>query len=105
MAAGRKLAKSLKDTPGLGDTFPVGVGVHTGVGFAGVVGETVSLDFTVLGDVPNTTARLGSAAAGSELVLSEAIASAAGVDTSGLEHRDLDLKGKNEPVPAWIERF
>jgi adenylate cyclase len=104
LAAGRKLAYSLALDADLGGSFPVGVGVHTGNGYAGVVGESGSLDFTVLGDVPNTTARLGSAASGGELAMSDDIVEAAGVDTAGLERRYLDLKGKADPFPAWIER-
>lgn len=104
VAAGRKLASTLASAPDLGKSFPVGVGVHTGVTYAGIVGEKGSHDFTVLGDVPNTVARLGSAAQGGELAMSEDIATAAGVDTSGLERRLLELKGKADPYPAWIER-
>jgi adenylate cyclase len=104
VASGRKLTSNLASAPDLGDRFPVGVGVHTGVAFAGVVGEAGSYDFTVLGDVPNTTARLGSAAMGGELAMSEEIVSAAEVDTAGLERRMLQLKGKAAAVPAWIEK-
>jgi adenylate cyclase len=103
VAAGRRLAQDLMEAEGLGDAFPAGVGVHTGVAYVGVVGEEGSFDFTVLGDVANTTARLGSAAGGGELAMSDAIAAAAHVDTSGLEHRMLDLKGKAGSFPAWIE--
>ena len=42
VAAGRKLTHSLAVAPDLGASFPVGVGVHTGVAYAGVVGETGS---------------------------------------------------------------
>lgn len=104
VAAGRKLARDLMQAEGLGDAFPAGVGVHTGVAYVGVVGEEGSFDFTVLGDVANTTARLGSAAAGGELAMSEQIAVAAGVDTGPLEHRMLELKGKEERFASWIER-
>lgn len=103
-AAGRALAKSLQQAPETGEAFPVGVGVHTGTAFAGVVGKPGSYDFTVLGDVPNTAARLGSAAQGGELALSDEIVAAAHIDTSGLERRMLDLKGKSEPFPTWIEK-
>lgn len=78
--------------------------MHTGVGWVGVVGETGTHDFTVLGDVPNTTARLGSAGGGGELILSQEIVDAAGVDTSGMEQRVLELKGKSEPFTAWVDR-
>ena len=104
VAAGRKLASSIASSPDLGESFPIGVGVHTGIAYAGVVGEAGSHDFTVLGDVPNITARLGSSAQGGELALSDDIADAAEVDTTGMERRMLDLKGKAEPYPAWIEQ-
>ena len=103
VAAGRKLARDLVDARDLADRFPVGVGVHTGTAYVGVVGEGGSRDFTVLGDPANTVARLGSAGAAAELVMSADIAAAAGVDTSELEGRVLDLKGKAEGFPAWIE--
>jgi adenylate cyclase len=100
LAAGRRLLSELAQAP---DSFPVGVGVHTGTGYAGVVGEAGSYDFTVLGDVPNTVARLGSAAGPGELVISDPLAEAAGLETTGLERRHLELKGKADPFPAWIE--
>ncbi len=101
LAAGRKLVSQAAN---LASSFPVGVGVHTGIGFAGVVGMPGSYDFTVLGDVPNTAARLGSAALGGELAMSDAVAKAAGVETASLERRYLDLKGKSDLFLAWIER-
>lgn len=100
VAAGRTLAANLQSH----NDFAAGVGVHTGIAFVGVVGEEGSLDFTVLGDVANTAARLGSSAGRGELVLSEEIAAAARLDTAGFERRVLDLKGKAEPFPAWVER-
>ncbi|HSJ28189.1 MAG TPA: adenylate/guanylate cyclase domain-containing protein [Acidimicrobiia bacterium] len=102
VAAGKNLAARLRssDTPGF---FPAGVGVHTGVAYVGVVGEPGSYDFTVQGDVANTTARLGSAAAPGELVMSAAIAEEAGLDTGQLVHRRLDLKGKADPVAVWVD--
>ena len=104
VAAGRKLASALANSPDLGESFPAGVGVHTGVAWVGVVGEPGSLDFTVLGDTANTTARLGSAAGGGELAMSDEIVSAADLVTDDLERRTLDLKGKADPVPVWIEK-
>ena len=103
VAAGRKLASDLASAPDLGDSFPAGVGVHTGIAYVGVVGEQGSHDFTVLGDTPNTTARLGSAVAGGELAMSDEIVSAAHVDTTNLQRRLLELKGKAEEFSAWIE--
>lgn len=101
--AGRKLASELATTPNLGDTFPAGVGVHTGIAYVGVVGERGSHDFTVLGDIPNTTARLGSAASSGQLAMSDEIVTAAQVDTTNLKKATLALKGKQEGFTAWIE--
>ena len=102
--AGREMAANLVSDQASGLGFPAGVGVHTGIAWVGVVGETGAHDFTVLGDVPNTAARLGSAGGAGELVLSDAITEAAAVDTSVLDQRVFELKGKSEPFHAWVER-
>jgi class 3 adenylate cyclase len=102
--AALRLARDIQTTVDFGDGFPAGVGVHTGRAYVGVVGETGSRDFTVIGDPPNTTARLSAAAGAGDVVMSEEIVAAAGVDTAPLERRLLDLKGKAAPVPAWVWR-
>jgi class 3 adenylate cyclase len=38
-----------------------------------------------------------------EIVMSDATAKAAGLDTSGLEQRTLDLCGREQSVEAWIQ--
>ena len=103
LAAGRQLVSELRSDRVLRGRIPAGVGVHTGTAWVGVVGETGAHDFTVLGDAPNTVARLGSSAAGGELLLSEAVATATSTDTSQMERRLLDLKGKSEPFEALVE--
>jgi adenylate cyclase len=80
----------------------IGAGVHTGVSFVGTVGQGDDLQFTALGDSVNTTARLASAAGGGEALISLAAARASGLDTSGLERRELDLKGKSEIVSVFV---
>lgn len=103
VAAGRSLVANMASDSSAGPGFPAGVGVHTGLAWVGVVGETGAHDFTVLGDIPNTVARLGSAGGGGELVMSDQIVEEASVETTGLERRLLDLKGKAEPFPVWVE--
>lgn len=103
VAAGRKLVSDMMSDRRLAMNLPAGVGVHTGTAWVGVVGESGAHDFTVLGDVPNTVARLGSSAARGELMMSETIAEAASIDTNGLERRLLELKGKAESFPVWVE--
>ena len=82
---------------------PVGVGVHTGPAYVGVMGtEGGQLDFTGVGDAVNVAARLGSAGAAGELLVSTATAASAGLDTTGLETRTLELKGRAEPVDVVV---
>jgi len=86
-----------------GPWLPVGIGVHTGPAFVGVVGDEKSTaDFTALGDHVNITARLASSAAAGEILVSDASCSAAGVNFDNLEHRKLELKGKSEPIGVHV---
>lgn len=85
--------------------IPVGAGVHSGRAFVGAVGAKDGvIDITALGDVPNTAARLASQAKIGEVILSESAAEAAQIDTSNLEQRHLDLKGKSEPMTVFVLR-
>jgi adenylate cyclase len=89
-----------------GPWVPVGAGVHTGVAYVGAVGsEGQVTDVTALGDAVNTTARLASAAAAGEILVTEPAAEAAAMNTDGLELRSMELKGKSEPVRAWSLRL
>lgn len=80
-----------------GPWLPVGVGVHTGPAFVGVVGGTEDnpSDFTALGDNVNVTSRLASQAGQGEILISEAAYDAAGLELGELEQRELELKGKS----------
>lgn len=89
-----------------GPWIPVGVGVHTGLAFVGVVGGTQGnpTDFTALGDNVNITARLASLAGPGEILVSDAAYAAAGLDFGDLECRTLDLKGKSESIGVHVLR-
>ena len=92
--------------PGRDPWIPIGVGVHTGLTFVGSVGskDAFITDFTAIGDSVNTTARLASAAAAGEILVSEASSGAAFLDVAELEERCLELKGIPEPVGARVLR-
>jgi len=85
-----------------GPWLPVGAGVHSGNAFVGSVGETLQAEITALGDVVNTAARLASSAARGEVLVTDSAASAAGLDVSALEHRQLELKGKSLPTDVFV---
>lgn len=89
-----------------GPWLPIGIGVHTGPAFVGTVSgsEDSVTDITALGDNVNVAARLASMAAPGEALISETAYAAGGAHLGELERRQLDLKGRNEPVPARVLR-
>jgi adenylate cyclase len=89
-----------------GPWIPVGVGLHTGVSYVGVVGSSEgAVDVTALGDVPNVAARLASLAAPGEIILSEATRSAAHLDSSGLQESRRSLKGRRDQIDTYSLMF
>jgi adenylate cyclase len=73
------------------------------VAYFGVVGTSDDMvEMTALGDAVNVAARLTSQAAAGEIVLSESTVQKADLDPAGLEKRTLELKGKDQPMDAWV---
>ena len=86
-----------------GPWLPIGVGIHTGVAFVGSVGRDNGLsDITVLGDAPNTAARLSSNARQGEILISDSAYEKITLDLGKLETRTLELKGKSQPVTVHV---
>ncbi|MFL5643529.1 MAG: adenylate/guanylate cyclase domain-containing protein [Chloroflexota bacterium] len=106
IAAGRELI----DRVGRADAtpsgpIPLGGGVHTGVAYVGPTGPIGAVDdFTALGDVVNTTARLASAAAAGELLVSRDAAREAVAPTAGLEQRTLEVRGREATIDVLVVR-
>jgi adenylate cyclase len=98
--AARALLRTAGHTDPGGPWVPLGAGVHTGVAWVGAVGAGTHTALTALGDAVNTTARLASAAAAGEILITTAAATAAGLDST-LERRPLELKGK-EQIPDVV---
>jgi len=85
--------------------LPIGIGVHTGIAYVGLVGRLGSeLQFTALGDAVNSAARLASLAGAGEVLVSSPAADAASLNREGLEVRHLSLKGRTEPIDAVVVR-
>ena len=85
------------------ENIPIGVGVHSGVAFFGAMGEPGGLtEITAVGDEVNTAARLASKAAAGEILVSERALQEAGLTTSDLEARSLELKGISERVAVRV---
>lgn len=85
--------------------IPLGAGVHTGEAYVGTSGPAGAVDdFTALGDVVNTTARLASSAAAGEVLVSVAAAGAADRPTSEGERRTVQVRGRVESVDVVVIR-
>jgi adenylate cyclase len=103
-AAAIRAARALLHAVGRPDAtltgpIPVGAAVHRGQAFVGSTGANDAVnDFTALGDVVNTTARLASEAAAGELLVSVEASLAGGLDATGLEHRTIAIRGKSDAI-------
>lgn len=82
-----------------GPEVELGIGLDFGEVFLGNLGEEHARDFTAVGDVVNTAARLQSQAAGGEIVLSARLGAYVDEPLGDPEH--LTVKGKAEPVHAY----
>lgn len=106
-AAAIHAAYALLDAVGRGDAsdrgaIPVGAAVHTGEAYVGSTGaEGAVNDFTALGDVVNTTARLASEAVAGELLISEDAAAAAGVEVQIQTRKTISIRGRSSPVMVY----
>jgi adenylate cyclase len=82
--------------------IPLGGAVHSGEAFVGATGPVgVVDDFTALGDVVNTTARMASAAAAGELLVSVTAATAARLPSLD-EVRTIDIRGREATIDVVV---
>ena len=82
--------------------LPLGLGLDTCRAYVGNVGVGAVKDFTALGDVVNTAARLQSQARPGQIVMSERVYESARDRYPAALSVELELKGKSEPVAARI---
>jgi adenylate cyclase len=83
------------------DPLPVGVGLSFGMARVGNVGVGEVKDFTAVGDVVNTAARLEANASPGEIVMSASVYERVAEQAPEASHRMLVVKGKTEPVSAY----
>ena len=97
--AGRSLLQAIG--PGTELSLELGVGISSGEEFVGNVGGGGYKDFTALGDVTNTAARLTAQADRGEVLVDAETYAAASDHFPDAAREELTLKGKQAPVSAY----
>jgi adenylate cyclase len=82
--------------------LPIGVGVNFGVARVGNVGDGSVKDFTAVGDVVNTAARLQGCAQPGQIVMSDAVYERLGDQYPGATPLSITVKGKADSVPVHV---
>ena len=99
----RELLIATGHTDPKGPWIPLGVGLHAGRGYVGMLGSPGEpMELTALGDDINVGARISDAAGVGEILASLQLAEAADVAIDGLERRDLILKGKEGSMEVVV---
>ncbi len=101
LSAAERLASEVRQDP-VPDPLRIGVGLNYGIGSIGNVRKGAEKDFTAVGDVVNTAARLQGAAGPGEIVVAKPVFDRLTTRPAGTEHRLLQVKGKSEPLPVYV---
>ena len=96
--------QALGELPVNGANLPrmeFGIGINTGNALAGNMGSTDRLEYSVIGDVVNTAARLAGVAQGGKVWIGSATFDQVTDCVSATPLKPLMLKGKREPIQAY----
>lgn len=96
---GEALGKELKEK--YGRTVSFGIGLNCGQAVVGNIGNTVRMDYTAIGDMVNTAARLESQAKGGQVLLSQAVYEAVKDRIQAVYLGEIPLKGKANTLPVY----
>ena len=84
----------------------IGIGIHAGPAIVGEMGYARATTVTAVGDAVNTASRLESLTKelDAELVISQRVAEAAGLRHAAIERREVDIRGRREPLTVFVMR-
>jgi class 3 adenylate cyclase/tetratricopeptide (TPR) repeat protein len=97
-----RLLRTVRAAVDAGLPLPVHVGVSEGRVFTGQVGATFRRTYTILGDTAALAARLMAKAGEDEIWVAASAYERGGSRFEGSELEPLELKGKSEPVRAFV---
>ncbi len=100
VAAAQRLLRASRESGA--EPLPVGVGIHMGVASVGNVKKGGEKDFTAVGDVVNTAARLQSCAEADQIVVSDVVYDQLTSARPDARPQSFEVKGKSEPVPTHV---
>jgi adenylate cyclase len=82
----------------------IAMSLHAGPAVVGEMGYGAAMNLTAVGDTLNAASRLEGLAKDFdvEIVISEDLAALAGLDLDDREHRTLAMRGRTQPIGAWI---
>lgn len=90
----------------LDEPLRIGIGIHCGPAIVGEMGYGDTVSVTAIGDSVNTASRLESQTKefAAELVVSEATVRRAGLDLSAFPEREVEIRGRSEPLAVRVVR-
>ncbi|MEE8144139.1 MAG: adenylate/guanylate cyclase domain-containing protein [Kiloniellales bacterium] len=90
----------------LGQPLKMGIGIHTGSVIVGEMGYGSAVSITAIGDAVNTASRLEAMTKelGAQLVVSEPVASYAGIDLGDYPLQEIELRGRSAALAVRVVR-